>query len=306
MPSITAFITGIGTARAAVAALLVALIAIAFPRTGVAGPPFQTDDPEPVDLHHYEFYVFSAVDATPLETDPVGPAFEFNWGVLPNTQFHAVLSFGAIVPSNNPAYAPLGQGPSAYGLLDTEIGVKYRFISQTKDRPEVGTFPMVEVPTGSYSRGLGTGKASYKLPIWVQKDFGPWTTYGGGGYQVVPQDGFKNFPYAGWLLQRDVGEKWTLGGELWYHGPEGIATPHIHSSTMFDFGGYYYFRKPAFQLLFALGHSIAGQPETYAYLGLYWTWGGKEAKEPAAADAAAGPAWSFAARPSAAAGRPYE
>ena len=22
------------------------------------GPPYQTDDPVPVDLHHYEFYIF--------------------------------------------------------------------------------------------------------------------------------------------------------------------------------------------------------------------------------------------------------
>ncbi len=82
----------------------------------LAGPPFQTDDPAPVDLGHYEFYVFAAVDGTPLETDPVGPAFEFNWGALPNTQLHAVLSFGGIDPSNDPSYAPAGAGPSAYGL----------------------------------------------------------------------------------------------------------------------------------------------------------------------------------------------
>jgi len=51
--------------------------------TALAGPPFQTDDPEPVDLGHYEFYVFAASDGTPLETDPVGPAFEINWGARP-------------------------------------------------------------------------------------------------------------------------------------------------------------------------------------------------------------------------------
>lgn len=42
-----------------------------------------------------------------------------------------------------------------------------------------------------------------------------------------------------------------------------------------DFGGYYYFKNPGFQLLFAYGHSIAGQTERYAYLGLYETWGSK-------------------------------
>ena len=28
------------------------------------GPPYQTDDPVPVDLHHYEFYIFGGMDGT--------------------------------------------------------------------------------------------------------------------------------------------------------------------------------------------------------------------------------------------------
>src|ERR1700722_5057953 len=103
--------------------MVAALLAVAGrPDGALAGPPFQTDDPEPVDLGHYEFYVFAAHDGTPLESDSTGPAFEFNWGALPNTQLHAVLNFGAVVPSNSPAYAPQGSGPAAYGLLDTELG----------------------------------------------------------------------------------------------------------------------------------------------------------------------------------------
>ena len=275
------------------------LTAALLPAIALAGPPFQTDDPEPVDLGNYEFYAFSATDGTSREPDPVGPAFEFNWGAMPNTQLHAIVSFGAILPSSSSADAPGGNAPNVYGLLDTEIGVKYRFISQTDNRPEVGIFPMIELPTGSYSRGLGVGTVWYKLPLWIQKDFPPWTTYGGGGYQIVNQTGYKSFPYAGWLLQRDIGDKWTLGGELWYHAPEGVATPQTHSATMFDFGGYYYFKKPAFQLLFSVGHTVVGQSETYGYLGLYWTWGKKEG------DAAAAPvAWSMSGRSPAAAVSP--
>jgi hypothetical protein len=235
-------------------------------RRAIAGPPFQTDDPDPVPLDHYEFYVFSGTDGTPVESDPVGPAFEFNWGALPNIQLHGVISFGASIPAD---------GPVTYGLLDTEIGVKYRFITETATRPEVGVFPMAELPTGKASRGLGVGHTWYRLPVWIQKDWGPWTTYGGGGYEVVHQPGFRSFSFAGWLLQRDVGEKWTLGGEFWYHGAEGPLTPQRRHSTMIDLGGYYYFRKPASQLLFAVGHTAFGQPETYAYLGLYRTWGGQ-------------------------------
>src|SRR5208283_2746799 len=102
------------------------LTAALLPAIALAGPPFQTDDPEPVDLGNYECYVFSATDGTSRETDPVGPAFEFNWGALPNTQLHAIVSFGAILPSNSSADAPGGNAPNVYGLLDTEIGVKYR------------------------------------------------------------------------------------------------------------------------------------------------------------------------------------
>ncbi len=29
-------------------------------------------------------------------------------------------------------------------------------------------------------------------------------------------------------------------------------------------------------MLFCYGHSVVGQTENYAYLGLYWTWGKKE------------------------------
>lgn len=255
-------------------AALLLLIVLAAPKLW-AGPPFQTDDPEPVDFRHYEFYQFGTLASTPVETDPTGPALEFNWGAVPNVQLHVILPFGAIRPSNNPLYLPAGAGPSAYGLTDMEFGVKYRFVKEGKRRPEIGTFTMVEAPTGNDSKGLGVGTTWYKLPIWVQKSWGHWTSYGGGGYQIVPQDQYRDFPFAGWLLQRDLGKKLTLGGEIFSHGKEGLATPQIHSSTMVDLGGYYYFKNPGFQLLFAYGHSIAGGTERYAYLGLYQTWGSK-------------------------------
>ena len=54
---------------------------------------------------------------------------------------------------------------------------------------------------------------------------------------------------------------------------EGIGAAQTGSSALIDLGGYYHFHNPDHQLLFAYGHSIAGQTENYAYLGLYWTWG---------------------------------
>lgn len=242
-----------------------------------AGPPFQTDDPEPIDYKNYEFYTFASADGTGVEMDTAGPAAEFNWGALPNLHLHIIVPLAAILPSNNPSFAPAGIGPSAVGLGDIETGVKYRFIRETKHRPQIGPFVMFELPSGNAANGLGVGSTWYKVPLWAQKRFGPWTTYGGGGETLFDHAahviGYQNYPFAGWLVQRDIGKKLTLGTEVFYHGPEGLATPQTRSATLLDFGGYYKFRDPGFQLLFAYGHSIAGQSENYAYLGLYWTWG---------------------------------
>lgn len=254
------------------ALLLVATLSV--PKLSAqAGPPFQTDDPTPVDLGHYEAYIFGAVDGTPVELDPVGPAFEFNWGAIPNIQLHAILPFGAVLPTNNPAYAPSGTGPSAYGLTDMEFGIKYGFVKQTKHRPQIGSFTMFEIPTGSYSKGLGVGKVWYKLPIWVEKEFGAWSLVGGVGYGVIPQTGYRNYLYGGYLVKREINKKLELSAEVFSHAREGFATPQTQSSTLIDAGGYYHLRSPGFQLLFAYGHSVAGQTENYAYLGLYKTWG---------------------------------
>jgi hypothetical protein len=134
---------------------------------------------------------------------------------------------------------------------------------------------MLEVPTGNVNKGLGVGRVWYKLPVWVQKSWGPWTSYGGAGYQIVHQTQYRNFLYGGWLLQRDIGKKLTLGGELFSHAKEGFATPQTQSSTMVDLGGFYYIKNPGLQILFCYGHSVVGQTENYAYLGLYQTWGSK-------------------------------
>ena len=254
--------------------ILSLLCALAVSRAGAQGPPYQTDDPVPVDLHHYEFYIFGGVDGTTAELDSTGPAFEFNWGALPRVQLHAILPWGVIAPSNNPVYLPCGAGPDAFGLTDMELGAKVAWIKETKHFPQIGSFTMFEMPTGNYDKGLGVGKVWYKLPIWLQKNEGKWLFDGGGGYQVVPQTGYRNFPYTGWLIKRELNEQWELGAEVFAHGAEGISAAQTQSSTMIDVGGYYHFKRNTNeQFLFCYGHSVAGQTENYAYVGMYWTWG---------------------------------
>ena len=39
-------------------------------------------------------------------------------------------------------------------------------------------------------KGLGVGKVWYKLPVWMEKDWGKWTACGGAGYQLLDLAGF--------------------------------------------------------------------------------------------------------------------
>ncbi len=260
------------------------LCVLAAGRLQAQGPPYQTDDPVPVDLHHYEFYIFGTVDGTPVVIGAAGPAFEFNWGAIPRVQLHAILPWGISAPLNSPVYAPSGRGPDVFGLTDMELGAKVAWIKESKHFPQIGSFTMFEMPTGDFDKGLGVGKVWYKLPIWVQKNSGKWLFDGGGGYQVVPQTGYRNFPYTGWLIKRELSEQWELGAEVFAHGSEGVAAAQTQASTMIDVGGYYHFKHNTNeQILFCYGHSIAGQTENYAYVGMYWTWG-KDAKSGAPGD----------------------
>ena len=258
------------------------LVLLGVPRLSAQGPPYQTDDPVPVDLHHYEFYIFGGVDGTPAEIDSTGPAFEFNWGAVPRVQLHAILPWGVVAPSNNPVYLPGGTGSRAFGLTDMELGAKIAFVKESKYVPQIGSFTMFEMPTGNYDKGLGVGKVWYRLPLWLQKNIGHWLLDGGAGETIVPQTQYRNFPYGGFLLKYAFGERLELGGEVFAHGREGFAAAQTQASTMIDLGGYYHFKhNPNKQFLFCYGHSVAGQTENYAYLGMYWTWGKEDKKAPA-------------------------
>ena len=260
---------------------LILILAAAGPRLLAQGPPYQTDDPVPVDYGHYEFYIFGGADGTPVELDSTGPAFEFNWGAVPRVQLHAIFPLGVAAPLNSPVYAPAsGQGPDAFGVTDMELGAKIAYIKESKYFPQVGTFTMFEMPTGNYDKGLGIGKVWYRLPLWMQKNIGPWLLDGGAGETLVPQTGFHNYPYGGFLLKYTFpGDRIEFGGEVFSHGGEGPAAPQTQASTMIDLGGYYHFkRNPNEQFLLCYGHSVAGQTENYAYIGMYWTWGKDKGK----------------------------
>jgi hypothetical protein len=224
-----------------------------------AGPPFLTDDPAPVDYQHWEAYLFANGDHGQDDYAINGPAMELNYGVLPDTQLHLVVPMTTV--GGNGA-------PTVSGLGDTEFGIKYRFLHETNGWPQIGIFPMVELPTGDASRGLGNGRAWFRLPLWIQKSFGPWTTYGGGGVALNSAPGQRDYPFGGWMVQRAFGERLSLGGEIF---AQGAMADGDKGFAALNFGGSYNLNEH-FSLLFSAGHSVAGDRHTLWYFGFYSTW----------------------------------
>jgi len=174
--------------------LLLALAFVSLP--SLANPPFETDDPGVFPKHTGEGYLFlsggRSTGGTGLDA---APGAEVNDSAFRNTFFHLVVPLAYNGPSH---------GASSYGLGDVELGFKWRFLEQDRAGVDVATFPLVELPTGNAERGLGSHKASYFLPVWLEKDWGPWTVYGGGGRWFMNDPGQRDWWFTGTVVQRQI------------------------------------------------------------------------------------------------------
>jgi hypothetical protein len=147
---------------AAVFVYLMYLAAFA-PFSAWAGPPFITDDPEPVDYRHGEFYISSQYAINKDGKEGTLPHFEFNYGAIPDLQLHLLVPLAFVHPNG---------GSTMYGLGDMEVGVKYRFIHESETTPQVGIFPIVHLPTGDSDRSLGGGTRAAVPPDLDSKEMG--------------------------------------------------------------------------------------------------------------------------------------
>ncbi len=223
-----------------------------------AGPPFLTDDPQPVDFEHWELYVASIDFATKDGGVGDGPHVEINYGVVPNVQLHVIAPV---------AYSSPAVGTGHYGYGDTELGVKFRFVQESKCVPMVGVFPLLEVPTGSAREGLGTGRVHALLPVWLQKTWGPWTAYGGGGYGINPGAGLQNYGFVGGVLQCQVAKPVLVGAEV-YHQTASVVG--ARGDTAFNVGTVVDLSE-AHHLLFSAGRSIDGPTNFQCYFAYQFT-----------------------------------
>jgi hypothetical protein len=222
-----------------------------------AGPPFITDDPQPVPYRHWEFYISSINSYQSHEWSGTAPHLEMNYGFIRNMQVHLLLPL-------NYAYVP--HQTAKFGYADTELGIKYCFLQETATRPQLGTFPIFEVPTVKNDE-FSDGYIKIFLPVWVQKSWNKLTSYGGIGYWINQGTGNKNSFFSGGELQYEFSQAVTLGGELYFQSADAVDSKSV---VAFNIGGSV---NPSEKLhfIFSFGHSLTNERFFSSYLGLLWT-----------------------------------
>ena len=128
---------------------------------------------------------------------------DFNYGATKDLQLTAVLP---IVRDH------LTGGETTTGLGNIELAAKYRFLHKEDFGWDVAIFPRLFLP--SASRHIGEQHASLLLPVWLERDFDAWSTFGGAGCVINNGGDSKTFCLAGWALTRQVLPNLQLGAEI--------------------------------------------------------------------------------------------
>ena len=226
--------------------LLAGAVLLCLDVSAFAGPPYLSDDPEPTDYQHYEIYAFS--NGTVTQGGTTGEAgIDFNYGAAPNLQLTAVLPAG---------YAFGGGNPTVGGFGNVELAAKYRFLTQDKAGVDVAFFPRVLLPSGSDL--VGTQHTSLLLPLWLEKDWGDWSAFGGGGCELNRGGNSQNFCQLGLAVTRQVTPKLQLGLEIFHQTPDTIGNPVMTSLGL----GMRYDLSDNIHLLGYLGRGIENTNET--------------------------------------------
>jgi hypothetical protein len=187
------------------AATVAMALVLALPgRPTYAGPPYISDDPEPTDTGHFEIYGFTSGTATRNST-AAQAGIDFNYGALPNLQVTVVL----------PAAFSQSTGENMQlGLGNVQFAAKYRFLHQESFGLDVAFFPRLFMPAGTSA--VGNATPSLFLPLWLEKDWGKWSVFGGGGCTISTDPG-QSFCQAGAVVTRQVLPGLQLGLEAAWH-----------------------------------------------------------------------------------------
>lgn len=209
----------------------------------LAGPPFVTDDPEPVETQHWEInYAFTKTLSA--NDTSMGMPIDINYGATSNLQLHV-----------QPRYSyDKSDGESHTGIDNTEIGAKYRFLQHEDSDSSfmMSLYPLIELPTGRSEFGPDRSKTQIFLPLWLQYVKTDWTVYGGGGYRINQVRYGRNSVFTGITALYRLDQRVQIGGELFNETSAAVGEP---AQSDFNVGGIYTLAED-YNVLFSIGKGL--------------------------------------------------
>ena len=231
--------------------LTLALLAC-FTRAAQAGPPFQTDDPEPTGYRQWEIYVFGKYRNGPATASGALPALELNYGLMPNVQ----VSFTSPLAS--------GRDPIPVGILyhnpDVPCYEEVRHAGSLRSAVRSSRMNSpVSIPTGQGP--LGAGAVSTYLPLWAEKSWGKWMAHGGAGWLHPTGAGSRNSLFSGVVVLDQTSDRLAIGGELFHQTAQTLSAT---ATTGFNVG-VIAAAGSTHNVLFSIGRGLGAKPSLTAY-----------------------------------------
>ncbi len=191
----------------------------------IASPPFVLDDGDVDDVGHLEIDVGSLATFGREATSGTLPYLEADLGVLSGVEADVVAPIAFAASPGHRVTA----GPG-----DAELEAKVRVVNQSASAalPSIALDPTLLLPTGNAARDLGEGRPQLFLPVWLSKDLGRWTVFGGGGPTVGHGAGERDFLLFGAGVLRDVADNWHVGAEVYETTRSGRRDPSLLSTDL--------------------------------------------------------------------------
>jgi hypothetical protein len=110
----------------------------------------------------------------------------------------------------------------------------------------------------SVSTNIGEPRASFLLPVWLEKDWGPWSAFGGGGCELNRGGDSQNFCEAGLVVTDQVKSYLQVGLESFHQTADTIGGQNMTSLG----AGVRYDLNDHLHLLGYVGRGIENADET--------------------------------------------
>lgn len=195
--------------------ILLAALAV----TAAAERPFHTDDPYVVGLYHWErtagIEILTGSWENIRSRNQAFIPLSVDYGVTMKSEIGAELD---VYQYNDP-------GRSGFG--DGYIHYKHLFWEHTPSNPDISLDFKLKVPTGSRSRGLGSGKPDLGIASLYGWDVDRWRTTAELAYTFVGSSSDRNFWDFGVATRYRASYNVLLLGEIYFNRNKKPGEPSI-------------------------------------------------------------------------------